>query len=362
MSTDIEYMKIAMDLAKKGIGKVNPNPLVGAVIVKDNKIIGQGFHQKYGEAHAEVNAINSANESVEGATIYVSLEPCSHYGKTPPCSKAIIDNKFKKVVIGCPDPNKLVDGGGVKMLQDAGIEVEIGILQNELTEMNKVFFKYITKKRPYIILKSAVSLDGKIASKTGDSKWISCEKSRSYVHKLRNELKGIMVGVNTILKDNPNLNCRIDSKDKRNPIIIVVDSNLRTPENSNIIKNESEVIIACSKNADTNKITKLENLGVSIIKCETINNRVDLNNLAAELAKRGIDGILLEGGAELSYSAIKSGIVDEINLFIAPKIIGGRNAKSFISGEGIDKMSEAWNLKEMKSQKIGNDIMITAKF
>ena len=214
-----KFMKIAIELAKKGIGNVNPNPLVGAVIVKDGKIIGQGYHERYGEGHAEVNAFKSLDDDPTGATMYVTLEPCFHYGKTPPCADRIIENKISKVIIGMVDPNPLVSGKGIEKLKNAGIEVEVGILEEECRKINEVFIKYITTKKPFVVMKTAMSLDGKIATKTGESKWITSEKSRLQVHILRNKFSGIMVGVNTIIKDNPELTCRV--VEGNNPIRII---------------------------------------------------------------------------------------------------------------------------------------------
>ena len=285
-------MKIALDLAKLGKGKVNPNPLVGAVIVKDKKIIAKGYHEKYGEDHAEVNAFKNAKENVAGATMYVTLEPCSHYGKTPPCVDKIIDNKISRVVIGMMDPNKLVLGQGIKKLQDAGIEVEVGVLEEECKKLNEVFIKYIKNKKPFVVLKAAMSLDGKISTASGESKWITGNKSRSEVHKLRNDLSAIMVGVDTVIIDNPYLTCRI--VDGRNPIRIIIDSKLRIPKDSNVLENTNDIktIIATTEKAPKEKIDYLENLGVWVIKTKSKDEKVNLKELMIKLGELKIDSIL----------------------------------------------------------------------
>lgn len=236
--TDEQYMEYALNLAKKGEGHVAPNPMVGAVIVKNGRIIGEGYHEKYGEAHAEVNAIQRATEAVEGATIYVTLEPCAHYGKTPPCAQLLIDSKIKRVVIGCLDPNRLVGGQGVQMLKEAGLSVTVGVLQNECEKINEIFMHYITQKQPFVIMKTAMTLDGKIASVTGDSKWITGSKAREQVHKLRHRVSGIMVGIETVLVDNPFLSCRIPGG--VHPIRLIVDSKLRVPLDANVLNNQEQ--------------------------------------------------------------------------------------------------------------------------
>lgn len=355
---DSFYMQKALELALKGEGGVNPNPLVGAVIVKDNKIIGEGYHQKCGEAHAEVNAFNNATEDVEGATMYVTLEPCSHYGKTPPCARKIVEKKIKKVVIGAVDPNPLVAGNGIKILEENGIEVVAGILEKECNDMNYIFNKFITTKKPYVIMKTAMTLDGKIASSTGDSKWITGEEARKYVHKIRNKVAGIMVGIGTVLKDDPELTCRIEGG--INPVRIIVDSKGRIPLNAKIlnIKDASGTILATTDAINDEKEKELEALGVKIIKTKANNNRVSLSELMVKLGEMKIDSILLEGGSSLNFSALEEGIVDKVQAFIAPKIIGGENAKTPVGGEGIQLVNNAIQLHNIDVKKFGQDILI----
>ena len=354
-------MKLALELAKKGIGRVHPNPMVGAVIVKDGKILGQGYHKKCGEGHAEVNAFKDAeekNENVEGAEMYVTLEPCSHFGKTPPCADKIIEKKISKVFIGTLDPNPLVAGRGVKKLKDAGIYVEYGILESECYKLNEVFMKYIVKKEPFVVMKTGMSLDGKIATYSGESKWITEERSREDVHNLRNELTGIMVGINTVLKDNPQLTCRVNGG--RNPIRIIVDSNLKIPMDCKIVNTAKEVetIIATTDKANLDKINSLEDKGVKIIVVPSKNGKVNLKELMTILGKLKIDSILLEGGGTLNFSALEEGIVDKVKIYIAPKIIGGKDSKTPIEGKGIDNLKDAFKITNLSVSTIGEDILV----
>ncbi len=354
-------MQLAYNLAKQGCGKVNPNPLVGAIIVKNNKIIGQGYHEIYGGPHAEINAFRSAKESVEGATMYVTLEPCSHYGKTPPCAQAIVDNKIARVVIGMLDPNPLVAGKGVKLLEENGIEVETDFLSAELSHLNRVFLKFIQSKTPYVIMKTAMTLDGKIATKTGDSRWVSNEYSRARVHELRNELMAIMVGVDTVIADNPVLTTRLNNNNEaRNPIRIVLDSQARIPLDSKILNtcSSAKTIVAVTSSAPKEKLQQIKTLGNQVIVADNKNGKVDLNSLMLILGQKGIDGILLEGGASLNFAALEAQIVNEIHAFIAPKIIGGQHAKTPVGGKGIDKMNNAINLQNIRFENIANDLLV----
>lgn len=354
-------MKHALELSKQGIGNVNPNPLVGAVIVKNNKIIGEGYHHIYGGDHAEVDAFKNSIEDVTGSTMYVTLEPCSHYGNTPPCAKTIVEKGIKKVIIGLKDPNPLVSGKGIKILQDNGIEVVTGILEDECKKINEIFLKYITTNLPFCIMKTAMTLDGKIASYTGDSKWITNEASRNYVHKLRNKVSGIMVGIGTILSDNPFLTTRLDNGGI-DPQRIIVDSSLRIPLDSNVINNNSKAItiIATTEEASEKKIKTLEDMGVCVIVTPLKENKVDLVSLMHTLGKFKIDSILLEGGSTLNYTALKENLIDKIYSFISPKFIGGSSAKTPIGGEGISLMKDAVNLKDISIHNFSSDILIEA--
>lgn len=360
---DYKFMRLAFDLAKKGVGGVNPNPLVGAVIVKNDVVIAQGYHALYGGPHAEINAFADAKQSVRGACIYVSLEPCSHFGKTPPCAQAIIDKGIARVVIGMLDPNVLVAGRGVKMLEDAGIEVSYAFMLDELEELNRVFLKYISTKLPYVVMKTAMTLDGKIACHTGDSRWVSNASSRERVHLMRNELMAIMVGVNTVIADDPMLTCRLEGVDTRNPIRVVVDSKGRIPLDSKLLNtnDDARTIIALTDQADDARIESIRALGAEVIIVDTYNDRVCLKSLMQKLGEMGIDGILLEGGASLNFSALEAGIVDEVVSFIAPKFVGGQNAKTPVGGNGIDKMSDAICLSDVRLSTCNGDIVVQAR-
>ncbi len=358
MTIDEKYMKRALDLAKKGEGRTSPNPMVGCVIVKDDRIIGEGYHEKYGELHAERNALNNCSESAEGATLYVTLEPCCHHGKTPPCTEAIIENKIKRVVIGTLDTNPLVGGKGMELLIQAGIEVTLGILEYDCKSINEIFFHYTSTNRPFVALKYAMTLDGKIACYTGDSMWITNEKSRQLVHKLRNKYSAIMVGVNTIMHDDPMLNCRIEGG--VDPIRIVCDSNLRIPLESKIVKTAQDIrtIVACTVK-ESSKIELLMDNGVEILV--TSGKIVDLDEVLQYLADNNIDSVFVEGGGVLHSSFIRKRLVDRVYSFIAPKIVGGERPLSTVAGKGIKKMSDAIQLDGYEIINIDEDILITGK-
>lgn len=357
---DEQYMKRVLHLAEKGIGKTSPNPMVGAVIVKNGEMIGEGFHEKYGQAHAEVNAIRNAVESVEGSTIYVNLEPCSHYGKTPPCVDLIIEKRLERVVIGSLDPNPRVAGRGIKKLENAGIEVTLGLLEEECKKLNEVFMHYITTKHPFVVLKTAMSLDGKIATVLGESKWITGEEARLDVQGLRNRLTAIMVGVNTVITDNPQLTCRL--KDGRNPIRIIVDSRLRIPHDSWVLKNqvENQTIIATTELAPKVALNQLEGMGAKIMICNKKNDQVDLHDLMSRLGALNIDSILLEGGSTLNDSALANGIVHKMITYVAPMIIGGATSKTPVGGMGIATLDQAYPLNIDSMERVGYDMKITA--
>ena len=360
---DTKFMHVALSQAVRGLGKVNPNPLVGAVIVREGIMIGSGYHEHFGGPHAEINAIRNANGSVEGATMYVTLEPCSHFGKTPPCADALIEAKIEKVVVAMKDPNPWVAGRGIERLKDNGIEVIVGLLEKETKELNRVFIKYIRTKLPYVVLKSAMSLDGKIATATGHSQWISCPESRKYVHTLRNELKGILVGVNTVITDDPELTTRLEGVTGRNPIRIVVDSKGRIPLSSKMFKNgdQNPVIIATTINFPKPKRIYLEAAGHTVLTLPERDGMVDLKILMSELGGLGIDGILLEGGGTLNESALKNGIIDEIQFIIAPMLIGGRDAITPVEGAGFNTVDEGIRLQQMTTRQMGDDILVTAR-
>lgn len=344
-----KFMRIALKLAKKGTP--SPNPYVGAVIVKNGKIIARGYHKKAGMPHAEIEALKNL-KNIGAMDMYVNLEPCNHYGKTPPCTKALIKAGIRKVIFGMNDPNPNVNGGGEKELKKHGILVEKGILEKEAQKLNEVFIKYSETKMPFIVLKLAMSMDGKIATKTGNSKWITCEKSREYGHKLRAKYDAVLIGINTLLKDNPKLTSRIPGQ--KNPIRIILDSKLRIPLNAKVL-DDSNAIIATTLDYNRKKRIALEAKNVKIFVCGK--KRVNLKKLLKLLGKLGITSILVEGGAEVAGSFVDEKIVDKFILFFAPKIIGGKTA---IAGSGAKNISDAIKLKEIKMKKIAGDFVFEA--
>lgn len=353
------FMRAAIELAKKGEGWTNPNPLVGAVIVKENQIIGQGYHHKYGDLHAERDALRDCRErgnDPSGAQIFVTLEPCCHTGKQPPCVEAIVEAGIKKVVVGSRDPNPLVSGKGAAFLREHGVEVEEDFLRSECDALNFIFFHYITSKTPYVALKYAMTADGKIATASGKSKWISCQESRDFVHQLRNKYSCIMAGIGTVLADDPLLTCRIPGG--RNPTRIICDSSLRIPLDSQLVQTATEVptIVACADSAGIDKEKALAQKGVQVIRCGT--KRVDLSILMQKLAAQNLDSVLVEGGGQLNFSLLQAGLVQRVYSFVAPKIFGGAAAPSPVAGSGVLEVADAFSLEQTDARKIGSDVLI----
>ncbi len=349
-------MRLALSLAKRGKGKTSPNPLVGAVIVRKGKLVGQGYHKKAGLPHAEINALKEAGPKAKGAELYLNLEPCNHYGRTPPCTEVIISSGIKRVVVGMEDPNPLVKGKGIQRLRNAGILVEVGILEAESRKLNEVFIKYITTGLPFLILKMASSLDGKIATKIGDSYWITNERARRFVHRLRAEVDAVLVGIGTILRDDPLLTCRLGSRKEKNPIRIVVDSRLRIPPKTRVIG--SETIIATTELAPKERIKELEDLGVKILIVESLESKVDLQRLVSELGKLEISNVLIEGGSQIGTSFLAQRLVDKILFFYAPKIIGGRDSIPIVGGKGVDRVADAIPIRDIKVRRFGDNLLI----
>ncbi len=360
MDTYEFYMKRALELAKRGWGTTNPNPLVGAVIVKDGEIAAEGYHEAAGRAHAEAAAFGNAAGDVKGGTLFVNLEPCSHHGRTPPCACAIIEAGIGRVVVAMEDPNPLVSGRGIGMLRAAGIEVVTGVLEEEARKLNEIFIKYITRKRPFVIMKAAMTLDGKIASVSGDSKWISGESSRRYAHTIRDRVAAIMVGINTVLADNPSLTARPGSSAGNDPVRIVADSRGRLPPDCRVITVESPagVILATTSLIGSEKEKQLADRGVRILKLDGPGGRVDLVRLMEELHGLELDSVLLEGGGCLNAAALEAGIVDKAMFFIAPKIIGGRDAGTPVEGQGIRLMKDAIALEDVSVSSFDGDILV----
>lgn len=354
-----EYMKQAIALAKKGMGYTAPNPMVGCVVVKDGRVIATGYHERIGGYHAERNALLSCKEDTTGAELYVTLEPCCHYGKTPPCTEIIIEKKIRKVYVGSMDPNPLVAGKGVKILREHKIEVECGVCQKECDELNEIFFHYIQTKTPFVEMKYAMTLDGKIACENGDSKWATGEKAREMVQSLRKKHTGIMVGIGTVLADDPMLNCRIE--EGVDPVRIICDSGLRIPVASQIVQTASKIrtIVVTTKEEDP-KRELLEKAGIELITQQQ-NTQIDLKELMKELGDREIDSILLEGGGTLNASALAAGIVQKVSCFVATKITGGAQAKTPVEGMGVQKMADAHQLADVTVENIGEDLLICGK-
>ncbi len=355
--SDERYMRRAIELAALAAGKTNPNPMVGAVVVKNNKIIGEGYHQYIGGLHAERNALANCTESPEGATIYVTLEPCCHYGKTPPCTEAIIENKLAKVVIGSSDPNPKVAGKGAKLLREAGIEVEEDFLREECDTLNPVFFHYIQNKMPYVALKYAMTADGKIAVNSGESQWITGEIARNHVHQLRNYYKGILVGIGTVLQDNPLLTCRLPAG--RNPIRIVCDSHLRMPIDCQLCNStdQAPVIVACIDDPQ-GKQAALEAKGVQILFVKEASGTIDITDLLTKLGQQDIDGILVEGGGRINAAFVKEKQVHHVYAYVGAQIFGGINEYTPVSGSGIEAVADSLKLTNPKVQTFGTDILI----
>lgn len=361
MATDNQYMQIALNLAAKALGRTTPNPMVGAVLVKDGRIIGQGYHQKAGTPHAEIHALREAGPAAEEATLYVTLEPCVHYGRTPPCTDAIIKARIKHVVIAAADPNPLVAGRGVEALQKAGITTTVGMMEKEANRLNEVFNKFITSAKPFVVLKSAMSLDGKIATRTGHSQWITGPEARQFGHKLRDQYDAIMVGIGTVLADDPRLTARLRNSQGKNPLRIILDSNARIPLESKVIADrEAPTFIVVTKQAPASQIAALQAAGASVLVAETKKGRVDLPSLMDELGKRHITSVLIEGGAALAAAAMEERLVDKVHFFLAPIIIGGHAAPGPVGGEGIARLQQAIQLQDMFTERLGKDLHIEA--
>ena len=357
MNAREKYMHMALRLALRAKGKTSPNPMVGALVVKNGKVIGRGYHQKAGLPHAEVVALNEAGPAAQGATLYVTLEPCAHFGRTPPCVNRIMKSGIKKVIIGMVDPNPLNNGRGIKILQAHGIDIEAGVLEDKLKKINEVFLKYITTRTPFVTVKVAESLDGKIATKTGDSKWITSDKSRALAHRLRRNYDAIMVGVNTILRDNPRLDPWFSKKKLAK---IVVDSNLSTSEDATIFSTPGEVIIVTlpSPPGQETENRKILSQKARIIDVKEKDGQVNLKDMMKKLAQLEITNIIVEGGGTLIGALFDEGLVDKVLFFISPKIVGGKDALGPVMGKGVSRIDRALKLKEVTTRRIGDDILV----
>jgi diaminohydroxyphosphoribosylaminopyrimidine deaminase / 5-amino-6-(5-phosphoribosylamino)uracil reductase len=360
MNKDHYYMKMALDLAASAKGRTNPNPIVGAILVKDGVIVGSGLHRKAGEPHAEVHAFRMAGEHAEGATLYVTLEPCSHFGKTPPCANLVKESNVARVVVAMQDPNPQVAGRGIGLLREAGIEVEVGVLEEEARILNERFVHNMVSRTPFVISKVAMTLDGKIAAYNGHSKWITGEESRYNVHLLRNEVDAILVGIGTVLADDPMLTTRLATGGK-NPIRVVLDSDLKTPLEAKIMDTtEAKTWIVAKEGADQAKAKVLEEKGIEIIYVPKTNIGLDLAELLNKLYEKGVTDLLVEGGSEINGSFLRAGLINKYFIYVAPKILGGRDSLAPFTGDNVESMDEALNVTIHSVENFGEDILITA--
>lgn len=357
---DIKYMKTALKLAERGRGFTAPNPMVGAVIVKDGRIIGQGWHEKYGQPHAERSALASCSESPKGAVMYVTLEPCCHHGKQPPCVDAVLKAGIRRVVTGSGDPNPLVAGKGIQILRNNGVEVTENVLQKDCEKLNEVFFHYIQTRRPFVVMKYAMTMDGKIASRTGASKWITGKEARNHVQTQRHRYTAIMAGIGTVLTDDPLLTCRMPKG--KQPVRIICDTHLRTPPASQIVTTARQIpTIIASCHTDPERCRIYERSGCRILSVDEENGHINLPQLMEKLGAEQIDSILLEGGGVLNWAALEAGIVQKVQAYIAPKLFGGQNAKTPVEGIGVFSPSNAFCLKNSTIIRLGEDFLIESE-
>ncbi len=358
--TDIRYMKMALRLARKGSGRTSPNPMVGAVVVRKGVVVGQGFHQRAGGPHAERIALEEAGDRARGGTLYLNLEPCNHFGRTPPCSPLILERGIKKIVFGMIDPNPQVQGGGGDWLRSQGVEIVQAVLEQECRRLNEFFIKWIITGLPFVIIKAAVSLDGRIATRTGDSKWISNERSRLLVHRLRNEVDGVLVGVGTVMKDDPLLTVRLPKGKIKDPLRIIIDPRLRLSNKSKILNDPDKTLIVTGDQVPFGKKKGLLSKGVDILSLPEQEGRISIKDLLTDLGRRGLISLLVEGGAEVYGSFLSERQVDKLILFIAPLLIGGQKAKGMVGGQGVASITEALRFKEMKVKSLAGDILVEA--
>jgi diaminohydroxyphosphoribosylaminopyrimidine deaminase/5-amino-6-(5-phosphoribosylamino)uracil reductase len=362
LGDDAKYMRLALKLAARGLGRTSPNPVVGAVVVQAGTVVGTGYHEVAGGPHAEINALATAGDLGRGGTLYVTLEPCNHHGRTPPCTETILRSGVRRVVVGCLDPNPHVTGGGVEVLLGRGLEVEVGVEEERCRRLNDAFIKHVTTGLPLVMAKAAASLDGKIATRMGDSRWITNEQSRRFVHRLRLVADAILVGVGTVVADNPRLTARVPTKAKGKPIRVILDTRLRTPLESQVATSTGEVptVIATGPEPDRGRLAALEGRGVEVLPLPLEEGRVSLPSLLKALGARQITSVLVEGGAEVHGSFFRAGLVDKVYFFFAPKIMGGRNAVPMVGGAGVAYVAESAVLSRLRLRRFGGDIMVEA--
>jgi diaminohydroxyphosphoribosylaminopyrimidine deaminase / 5-amino-6-(5-phosphoribosylamino)uracil reductase len=367
MTTDTPhalFMRQALRLASKGRGLVSPNPMVGAIVVRREKVVGQGLHQRIGGPHAEVNALRDAGDKARGATLYVTLEPCNHHGRTPPCTQAVLEAGVNRVVIGMPDPNPQVAGGGTQFLRSHGLEVLSGVLEPECRRLNQAFIKHMTTGLPLVTIKAAATLDGRIATRNGDSRWISSQLSRRFVHRLRCDLDAILVGIGTALRDDPLLTARDIGKPCRQPVRVILDSNLRLPLTSQLVISveHAPLWVACRRQASSQKRRALSDAGVEVLALPPGDHGVDLTALLGELGKRGINSVLVEGGGHVLGAFMEEHLADEFHFFYAPKILGDPEAVPLVSGKPRRLMDEALQIYDLRVRRSGDDVLISGRF
>ena len=357
---DEHFMQMALEVAKQGRGYTSPNPLVGAVVVQNGVVVGRGFHQFAGGAHAEVHAIDAAGDAARGATLYVNLEPCNHTGRTPPCTHKILSAGLRRVVIAMRDPNPQVAGGGAEFLEGQGVEIICGVCEEQAQRLNEVFIKYIRTGRPFVTAKCAATLDGRIATRTGDSKWVTGEEARAFVHELRHAVDAIMVGVGTVAADDPLLTTRLKGRPSRDPIRIILDTRLRIAPTARVLHHcsEAETILVVGREVPASNRQRMPTTGVRVIDGELRDGRLDLDRLMDQLGRMGVTSILIEGGGRTLGSAFRSGIVDKVCFFYAPLLSGGDDGVPICSGAGAETMRDCIRLNHIRTRRFGDDVMI----
>ncbi|MBN2208311.1 MAG: bifunctional diaminohydroxyphosphoribosylaminopyrimidine deaminase/5-amino-6-(5-phosphoribosylamino)uracil reductase RibD [Candidatus Coatesbacteria bacterium] len=359
---DFQFMNEALRLAGRARGKTSPNPMVGAILVKNGRKVASGYHRRAGEPHAEVLAIERAGSDAKDSTLYVNLEPCSHYGRTPPCADLIVNARIKRVVVGAVDPNPLVAGKGIALLRQAGIQIDVGVLEDRCKLLNEVYFKFIATGLPFVTLKLAQTLDGKIATKSGDSKWITGEKARRFAHKLRSESDAVLVGRGAVEKDDPQLTVRLVRPARKDrPVRVILDSGLRTSPDAKVFSSGArETIVAATEAAPLEREKALRQAGASIIRTGSRDGRVNIEALLRALAQRELSSVLVEGGAEVAWEFVSQGLFDKLVLFVAPKILGGRESIPSVSGLGFAAIADAIELSIRQIRRLGSDLVIVA--
>ncbi len=361
MKQDVLFMDMALALARKGKGFTSPNPCVGAVVVRNGKVIGQGWHRAAGMPHAEVDALEDAGESAKGATLYVTLEPCNHFGRTPPCTHKILDSGIARVVAGCQDPNPHVAGQGMAFLEENGVSVACGVQEGSAQQLIEDFSWYMLHDHsPFVILKCAATLDGYIATSTGDSQWITSKPAREYGHRLRHEADAILIGSGTLHSDDPSLTARIPGMETRNPVRVILDTHLTIDEGSKLVSGitQAPVIVACDANVPGAKKEALEKKGVQIMETNTLNGMLDLSEVLVNLGRMGVMNLLIEGGGKVAASALKSGVVNKVCYFLAPALLGGNDGISVFNGKGPEKIHQLQQLKQVSMESMGRDFLV----